>query len=97
MDKFELKEMKKKRPIKNISYDWLIYYIPEPIRKNVGDFRDKVVNLFKAVHLQKLYGRGKKLSIQKTQKQSEEKKKEIIVRIIQGDHRGWKSWKIGLF
>ena len=53
MDKFELKEMKKKRPIKNISYDWLIYYIPEPIRKNVGDFRDKVVNLFKAVHLQK--------------------------------------------
>ena len=31
MDKFEQKEMKKIRPIKNTWYDWLIDYIPEPI------------------------------------------------------------------
>ena len=46
MDKFEQKEMKKKRPIKNIRYDWLINDLPEPIKKAVGGFRDKAVNLF---------------------------------------------------
>ena len=29
MDRFEKKEMKKIRPIKNSWYDWLINYIPE--------------------------------------------------------------------
>ena len=47
MDKFELKEMKKIRPVKNTWYDWLINYIPEPIRKSVGDFKDKIVSHFK--------------------------------------------------
>ena len=31
------KKMKKKRPIKNTWYDWLINYISEPIRKTVGE------------------------------------------------------------
>ena len=30
----------------NTLYDWLINYIPNPIRKVVGGFKDKVVNLF---------------------------------------------------
>ena len=47
MDIFEQKEMKKKRPIKSTWYNWLINYIPEPIRKTVGGFKDKVVSLFK--------------------------------------------------
>ena len=32
---FEQKEMKKKRPIKDTWYDWLINYILEPMRKTV--------------------------------------------------------------
>ena len=47
MDKFEEKEMKKIRPVKNIWYDWLINYIPERIRKSAGDFKNKVISLFK--------------------------------------------------
>ena len=38
MYKFEQKEMKKIRPIKNTWYYWLINYIPEPLRKSVGGF-----------------------------------------------------------
>ena len=45
MDKFEQKKMTKIRPIKNTWYDWLINYIPEPIRKSVGGFKDKIVIL----------------------------------------------------
>ena len=26
---------------------WLVNYIPEPIRKSVGGFKDKIINLFK--------------------------------------------------
>ena len=33
MNKFEQKEMKKIRSIKNTWYNWLINYIPEPIKK----------------------------------------------------------------
>ena len=33
MDKFEQKEMKKKKAIKNAWYDWLLNYISEPIKK----------------------------------------------------------------
>ena len=63
MDKFEEKEMKKIRPIKNTWYDWLINYIPEPVRKSVSGFKDKVVNLFKRnTPKQTVYGRGKKLN-----------------------------------
>ena len=63
MDRFEKNDMKKIRPIKNIWYDWLINYIPEPIRKSVGGFKDKIVSLFKTNKpKQTVYGRGKKLS-----------------------------------
>ena len=33
MDKFEQEEMKKIKPIKNTCYNWLINYIPEPIKR----------------------------------------------------------------
>ena len=33
MDRFERKQMEKKRPIKNTSHDWLIHYIIKPITK----------------------------------------------------------------
>ena len=68
VDKFEQEEMNKIRPIKNNWYDWLINYFPEPIRKSVGGFNDKVINLFKTnTPKQKVYRRGKKLSKPKTQ------------------------------
>ena len=35
------KKIKKKRPIKNTCYDWLINYIPEHLAKIVGSFKDK--------------------------------------------------------
>ena len=55
--------MKKIRPIKDTSYDWLINYFPEPIRKSIGGFKDKILSLFKINILkQTMYGRGKKLS-----------------------------------
>ena len=68
MDKFEQKEMKKIRPIKNIWYGWLINYFPEPIKKNIGGFKDKVISLFKTnTPKQTVYGRGKILNKPKTQ------------------------------
>ena len=39
--------MKKIRPIKSTWYDWLINYIPEPMRKSVGGYKYKVISLFK--------------------------------------------------
>ena len=55
--------MKEIKPIKNTCYDWLINYIPEPIRKSVGDFKDKIVSLFKTnTPEQTVYGREKKVS-----------------------------------
>ena len=49
MNRFEKKEMKKIRPVKNTWYDWLINYIPEPIRKSVGGLgkKGKIVSPFK--------------------------------------------------
>ena len=68
MDRFGKKEMKKISPVKNTSYDWLINYIPEPIRKSVGGLKDKILSLFKTnTPKQTVYGRGKKLSKPKTQ------------------------------
>ena len=46
MDKFEEKEMKEIRPIKNSWYDWLISYISEPVTKIVGGFKDKILKSF---------------------------------------------------
>ena len=37
MDKFEQKEIKEIRPIKNSWYNWLINYITEPITKIASD------------------------------------------------------------
>ena len=60
--------MRKIRTIKNTWYDWLINYIPEPVRKSVGGFKDKIVSLFKTnAPKQIVYGRKKKLSKPKTQ------------------------------
>ena len=68
MDRFEKKEVKKIRRFKNAWYDWLINYILEPIRKNVGGFKYKIVNLFKTnTPRPTVYGRGKKLSKPKSQ------------------------------
>ena len=55
--------MKKISQIKNTRYDWLINYIPKPIRKSGGGFKDKIVSLFKRnAPKQTVYGRGKKVS-----------------------------------
>ena len=55
--------MKKISQIKNTRYDWLINYIPKPIRKGVGGFKDKIVSLFKRnAPKQTVCGRGKKVS-----------------------------------
>ena len=39
--------MRKKRPIKNTWHVWLFNYISKSIRKTVGGFKDKFVNLVK--------------------------------------------------
>ena len=58
MDKFEQKEMKKIRPIKNTWHNCLINYVFEPIRKSVGGFKDKILSLFKTNTPEKnVYGR----------------------------------------
>ena len=47
--KREIKKKRKKkqlRSIKNTRFCWLINYIPEPIRKSVGGFKNKVFSLF---------------------------------------------------
>ena len=46
MDKFEQKEMNKIKPVKNTWYDWLINYIPQPIRKIVDGYKNKAVIFF---------------------------------------------------
>ena len=48
---------------KNTQFDWLIHYIPQPISKSIGGFKDKFVSLFKMnTPKQNVYGRGQKLS-----------------------------------
>ena len=46
MGRFEKIEMKGIRPVKNTWYDWLINYIPEPIKKIVDGFKGKSVSFF---------------------------------------------------
>ena len=68
MDKFEQKEMNEIWSFKSTQYDWLINYIPEPIRKSLDGFKDKIVSLFKTDTLkQTVYGKEMKLSKPKTQ------------------------------
>ena len=45
MYKFKQKQMQKIRLIKNTWFDWLTDYIPEPIRKSVGGFKNKILNI----------------------------------------------------
>ena len=85
--------MKKVRSIKNTWYDWLINYIPGPIRKSAGDFKDKTVSFFNTnTPKQTVYGRVKKQSKPKTQNKISnirnsfilKRKKNIKDRIIRG-------------
>ena len=63
MDRFEEEEMEKIRPIKNTWYDWLINYIPKPIRKSVSVLKDKFIILFNTnTPKQTVNGRGQTLS-----------------------------------
>ena len=71
--------MKKIRPIKSTWYEWLINIILYPVRKSVGNFKDKIVSLFNIdTHKLAVYGRGKKLSKPKTQRQPEQSKTNSI-------------------
>ena len=68
MDRFEEKEMKKLRLIKKNWYNGLINYIPEPLTKIVGGFKNKVVSPFNTnTPKQTMYGREKKINKPKTQ------------------------------
>ena len=88
--------MKKIRPIKNTWNDWLINYIPEPIRKRVGGFKDKIVSLFKTnTPKQLVYGRGNKPKETKIRNIRNpfilKNKKEIIDRITRDFLRNRRS------
>ena len=43
-----------KNKIKKSWYDWLTNFIPEPVRKSVGGFKDKIVVFLRQTHLNKL-------------------------------------------
>ena len=84
-------EKKSQKTVKNTWCDWLINYIPEPIRKSVGGFKDKIVSLFQTnTSKQTVYGRGKKLWKPKKQnikkpfisEKNKEKTKDRIIRDI---------------
>ena len=76
-DRFEEKETKKERPIKNSQSEWLINYIPNPTKETVGSFEDKAVNLFKTntpeeYDKQTMYGSLNRPNKLKIEKQSED-------------------------
>ena len=80
-DKFEQKEVNIIRSIKNNTYDWLINYIPEPIKKSGGGFKDKGISLFKTnTPKQTVHGRGKKLRKPKTQKKINRIRNPFIIK-----------------
>ena len=54
MNKFEEKEMKKIRLIKSTWYDWLMNYISELIRENVGCFKTNNLKKTKLIVLETL-------------------------------------------
>ena len=63
MDRFVEEEMKNKiTPIKNTWYDWLINYIPKPMRKRVSVLEDKFVFCKRNTPKQIVYVRWQKLS-----------------------------------
>ena len=58
--------MMKIRLVKNTCYDWLINFIPEPLRKCVGCFRDKVISLFETITpKQTVHGKGKNANLRR--------------------------------
>ena len=58
-----LKDFNKIGPGKNTWYEWLINYVPEPIRKSVAGFKDKIFSLFRTnTSEQTVYERGENLS-----------------------------------
>ena len=73
MDKFEKRELTKKRTLtENTWHDWcdcLIKYIPESIKKTLGVVKDQIISLFKTKdyskmeHAKTVYGGGKKENI----------------------------------
>ena len=54
MDRSDKKEIKNIISVKNTWYDWPINYIPEPVRKSVGGFKDELWVFLKPIHLNKL-------------------------------------------
>ena len=48
MNRFEEKEMKKIKPVKNTWYQWLITDILQPIRRGVHGLKDKIVSTLKS-------------------------------------------------
>ena len=103
--------MNKIKPIKRTWYDWLINYIPKPIRKNVGGFKDKIISLFKtSTPKGTVYGRGKKISKPRKQnmkklfisEENREKSKDRIIRDIrtfleQEKEEDYKSKRVSSF
>ena len=51
MDRFEQREINKKKPIKGTWYDWTINYVSDPIWKPVGGFKNKIGSLLRQAHL----------------------------------------------
>ena len=83
MNGFEQKEMKKIKAIQNTWYEWLTNYTLKPIRKTAGNFKDKIVTLFKIntpenYNRQTVYGRVKKPSEVKIQKKKKSEEDNII-------------------
>ena len=50
-----MKKWKKIRPIKNTWFDWLINYIPKPIRISQSVLKDKFISLFLSVLNERQY------------------------------------------
>ena len=70
--KLEQNVMKKKMYFKNTWLDWLFNYIPDPLRKSVGGFKNKISSLFKTNKPeQDVYRRGNELSQPETQNKIE--------------------------
>lgn len=51
MKRFNQKEIKKKRYTKSTWYNWLINYVPGPIRQTVGGFKGKGVCILRQTQL----------------------------------------------
>ena len=69
MDRFEEEEMKKTIPIEDTWYDWLINYIPKPIRRSVSVLKDNLQIFLRQAHLHKVENcLGQRKDTQETKK-----------------------------